>query len=174
MFKLSIKNDQRGFTIVELLVTILVFSIMLIIVATGFVDMLKLQRRGFDAQAIQENTLFALEMMTREIRVSQIQSPDDLGCNLTSLIILHPINGLTVYSVSGGVISKTVGGNIFSITSSKVKFSRLNFCVMGAGIDNEQPRVAIIASVQPTDGEDIQFDIQTSVSSRDLREELIN
>src|SRR3989338_8124547 len=133
MFKyLNIESDQRGFGIVS------------IIVATNFVDVLGLQRRGFAAQVIQEEILFATEMMAREIRVSQVQSPDDLGCGLTSLSIDHPINGLIVYSISNGVISKTVGGNTFSITSSKVNFSRLNFCVRGSGVDDEQPRVTVI------------------------------
>ena len=165
---------ERGFGIVEIIVATFVFSIMTTIVATNFVDVLNLQRRGFSAQVIQEEILFATEMMTREIRVSQIQSSDDLGCATTSLTIDHPINGSTVYSVSGGIISKTVSGNTFSITSSKVNFSRLNFCIRGSGVDSEQPRVTIIASVQPTDGTDLRFDIQTSVSSRDLREELLN
>src|SRR3989344_8887896 len=151
MFKyLNIKSDQRGFGIVELIVATFVFSIMSTIVAMNFVDVLDLQRRGFAAQAIQEEILFATEMMAREIRVSQVQSPDDLGCGLTSLSIDHPINGLIVYSISNGVISKTVGGNTFSITSSKVNFSRLNFCVRGSGVDDEQPRVTVIASVRPT------------------------
>ena len=165
---------MAGFGIVELLVATFVFSIMSVIVATNFVDILDLQRRGFAAQTIQEEILFTTEMMTREIRVSQVQSPDDLGCTLTSLSIDHPKNGPTVYSVSGGVVSKTVGGNTSSITSSKVNFSRLNFCVRGSGVDDEQPRVTIIASVRPTSGEDLQFDIQTSVSSRDVREEFLN
>lgn len=171
-FKLS--EAQRGFTIVELLITTFVFSIMSVIVATNFVDILKLQRRGFDAHVIQEEILFATEMMTREIRVSQVQSPDNLNCNAISLSINHPVNGSTVYSVSGGIINKTVGGNTFPITSSKVNFSRFNFCVTGSGIDDEQPRVIIISSVRPRNGEDIQFDIQTGVSSRDLREELLD
>ena len=166
--------NQGGFGLVELIVATFVFSIMTTIVATNFVDILNLQRRGFAAQVIQEEILFATEMMTREIRVSQIQSSDDLGCATTSLTIDHPVNGLIVYSVSNGMIIKTVGGNTFSITSSKVNFSRLNFCIRGSGIDDEQPRVTIIASVQPTDGIDLRFDIQTSVSSRDLREELLN
>jgi len=174
MLFVDLDYAQRGFGIVELIVATFVFSIMSVIVATNFVDVLDLQRRGFAAQAIQEEILFATEMMTREIRVSQIQSPDDLGCNLTTLSIGHPINGPIVYSVSGGIINKTVGGNTFSITSSKVNFSRLNFCVRGSGVDDEQPRVTIIASVRPTGGEDLQFDIQTSISSRDLREELLN
>jgi prepilin-type N-terminal cleavage/methylation domain-containing protein len=167
-------NNQRGFTIVELLITTFVFSIMSVIVATNFVDILKLQRRGFDAHIIQEEILFATEMMAREIRVSQVQSPDDLNCNTTSLSINHPVNGPIIYSVSGGIINKTVSGNTFPITSSKVNFSRFNFCIMGSGIDDEQPRISIIASVRPRNGENIQFDMQTSVSSRDLREELLN
>src|SRR3989344_3746786 len=170
MFKyLNIENSQKGFGMVELLVATLIFSIISVIVATNFVDVLNLQRRGFTAQIIQEEILFATEMMTREIRVSQIQSLNDLGCTTTSLIIDHPVNGLTAYSVSNGIINKTVGGNTFPITSSKINFSRLSFCVRGSGVDGEQPRVTIIASVQPTDGTDLQFDIQTSVSSRDLR-----
>src|SRR3989344_1300053 len=168
-------SGQSGFGIVEVIVSTLVFSIILTIVATNFVDILGLQRRGFAAQIIQEEELFALESMTREIRVSQIQSPDDLNCTLTSLTIDHPINGLTVYSTSNGVINKTVGGNTFPITSSKISFSRLNFCVRGAGVDDEQPRITIVASIQTAGGQDgLKFDIQTTVSSRDLREEFLN
>ena len=176
MFKyLNIKSGQAGFGVVELLVATFVFSMITIIVATNFVDILNLQRRGFGAQKIQEEALFAIETMAREIRVSQVQSPDDLNCTLTSLIIDHPINGPTTYSVIGGVISKTVGGSTFPITSTKVNFSRLNFCVRGAGIDDEQPRVTIVASVKTASGQEgLQFDIQTTISSRDLREEFLN
>ncbi|MBI4158603.1 MAG: hypothetical protein HY505_03250 [Candidatus Yanofskybacteria bacterium] len=167
-------SDQRGFGIVEIIVATFVFSIMTTIIATNFVDVLDLQRRGFAAQIIQEEILFAAEMMTREIRVSQIQSSDDLECATTSLTIDHPVNGSIIYSVGNGVINKTISGNTFPITSTKINFARLNFCVRGSGVDNEQPRVTIIASVQPTDGTDLRFDIQTSVSSRDLREEFLN
>ena len=167
-------GHQKGFTLIEVLITSFVFSIIILAVGGLFVQVIGNERRAFAAQKIQDNGLYIMELLAREIRVSQIKSLDNLMCNLTSLTISHPINGLTVYTVSGGLISKTVGGSTFSITSSKVNFSRLNFCVMGSGIDNEQPRVVIIASVRPADGEDSQFDIQTSVSSRDLSEELIN
>ena len=174
-FKFKILNSQKGFTLVELVTATFVFSIIIIVVATNFIDILRLQRRGFGAQKIQEEALFAIESMAREIRVSQIQSPNDLNCALTSLIIDHPINGPTVYGVSGGIINKTVGGNTFPVTSSKINFFRLNFCVKGSGIDDEQPRITIVASIRTaSDIEDLQFDIQTTVSSRDLREELLN
>lgn len=169
------RSSERGFGIVELIVTTFVFSLISIIVATNFVDVLDLQRRGFAAQLIQEETLFAFETMAREIRVSQIQSPDDLNCNTASLTIDHPVNGPTVYSVINGVVNKTVGGNTFPITSSKVNLTRLSFCINGSGIDNKQPRVTIIVSVRSAaEINNLQFDVQTTVSSRDLREELLN
>lgn len=170
-----LKYGQSGFSIVEVLITTFVFSIMSLIVAGNFVNILGLQRRGVAAQILQEESLFAIETMAREIRVSQITSSDDPNCNLTSLIINHPINGSTTYSASGGVISKTVGGSTFSITSSKISFSRLNFCVVGSGVDDKQPRIAVIASVKTAGGQDgLRFDIQTTISSRDVREEFLN
>lgn len=178
-FKFSILNFQTnkegGFGLVELITATFIFSIISTIVATNFVDILQLQRRGFGAQKIQEEALFAVESMAREIRVSQVQSPDDLNCTLTNLIIDHPINGPTTYSVSNGIINKTVGGNTFPITSAKISFSRFNFCVRGSGLDDEQPRVTIVASIRTASGtEGLQFDIQTTISSRDLREEFLN
>lgn len=176
-FNCSLRSQEStaGFGIVEIIVTTFVFSLIAIIVAINFVDILDLQRRGFAAQKIQEEALFAIESMAKEIRVSQIQSPDDLGCNLTSLSIEHPLNGPTVYSVSNGVINKTIGGNTFPITSTKINFPRFNFCIRGSSVDNEQPRVTIVASVQTANNQEgLRFDLQTTVSSRDLREELLN
>jgi len=172
---MSKANKQKGFTIIEVLITSFVFSMIVIIVATNFVDILRLQRRGFAAQVIQEEALFSIEMMSREIRVSQINGPDDINCNLTSLTIDHPINGLTTFFANNGVINKTIGGDTFPITSSKINFSRLNFCIRGSGIDNAQPRITIVASIQTVGGQvNLQFDIQTTVSSRDVREEFLN
>lgn len=168
-------GDQRGFSVVEILITTFVFSIMSLIVTNNFVDILGLQKRGLAAQVIQEESLFAMEAMAREIRVSQIKSSNDPNCNLTSLTIDHPINGLITYAANSGVINKTVGGNTFPVTSSKINFSRLNFCIVGSGTDDKQPRVTVIASVKTTAGQDnLQFDIQTTISSRDVREEFLN
>ncbi|MEK7138765.1 MAG: prepilin-type N-terminal cleavage/methylation domain-containing protein [Patescibacteria group bacterium] len=172
---IEILKNQKGFTLVETIVTTFVFSVMSIIVATNFVDILGLQRRSFDAQLIQEESLFAIESMAREIRVSQVQGSDSTNCSLTTLTITHPVNGSITYSVNNGIINKTTGGNTFPITSSKANFSRLNFCVNGTGVNDTQPRATIIASVKTANSQNgLQFDIQTTISSRDTSEELLN
>lgn len=166
------KNNQRGFSIIEVLVATFVFSIILVIVSTNFVDIMKLQRRGFSAQVIQEEVLFAVESMAREIRVSQIQSPDDINCSLTSLTMLHPVSGSITYSINNGVLSKTADGTTYSVTSTKINLARFNFCIRGSGVDGEQPRVTIIASVQTANNQEgLKIDLQTTISSRDMSEE---
>lgn len=170
--KLKTKNFQKGFTIVEVLVSAFVFSIIAVVVSGLFVQILATQRRAFASQKIQENGLFIMELMSREIRVSQIQSSDS-DCNATALTIIHPVNGTVTYSLSSGILQRIAGGVTTDLSSSTVAFSRLNFCIMGANpSDAQQARVAIIASIQNKTGKEIlTTNLETMVSSRDVQTE---
>lgn len=171
---LSTKSGA-GFTIIEVLVATFLFSIITIEVSAIFVQVVNLERRGFAIQKIQENALFALELMAREIRVSQITTVDN-NCTASSLDIVHPVNGNVSYVLNNGVIQRIADGVTTNLTSSDVVFVRLNFCVKGApSNDNQTPRVAILTSIQNKTGKEIfQFDLQTTVSSRDVRSEFQN
>lgn len=170
-------RHQEGFTIVEVLVSALVFSIIAIVVSGLFIQVLALERKTSAAQKIQENGLFIMELMSREIRVSQIQNQDSPNCTATSLTIIHPINGTVTYSLNNGVLQRTSVENGTPITtdlsSSNVAFSRLNFCIMGSGpTDGQQARVAILASIQNKTGKEIlTASLETTVSSRDVQTE---
>ncbi|HZZ99218.1 MAG TPA: prepilin-type N-terminal cleavage/methylation domain-containing protein, partial [Candidatus Paceibacterota bacterium] len=148
-------NQQKGFTLVEMLVASLIFSIIVLAVSEIFVTVLTNQRRAFAAQQIEESGQFAMELMAREIRVSDITDQDSTDCSATTLTIDHPVNGTVVYSLNSGVLQRTADGVTTDISSSEVKFSRLNFCVAGSGpTDQEQARVAILAAVQNKSGRD--------------------
>ncbi len=173
--KLRLKDTEEGFTIVEILVTALVFSIMMIAVSSIFIQVINDERRALAAQAIQENGQFVLELMSREIRVSKIENQESSNCSATSLTIVHPVNGTVTYSLTaGGVLQRSAGGVLTDISSSAVTFSRLNFCIAGSGpADDQQARVAILASMQNRSGKDIlTFNLETMVTSRDLQSEL--
>ncbi len=162
---------QKGFTLIEVLVTAFVFSIIVVIVMGIFTNLLGNQRRAMASQKIQEDGLFIMELMSREIRVSQIQNQDSSGCALTALTITHPVNGTVAYTLNNsGVLERTAGGVTTAISSSEVKFSKLNFCVLGSGApDLQQARVTILASVQNKTGkETLTTNLQTTVTSRDV------
>ncbi len=172
-------KKSGGFTIVEVLVSALVFSIIAIVVSGLFVQILDLEQRSFASQKIQENGLFIMELMSREIRVSQIvdtdQTPqgDSINCTLTSLTIRHPVNGTITYTLANGVLQRIADGITTDLSSSGVAFSRLNFCLMGSGpTDHQQARVAILASIQNKTGKEIlTTSLETTVSSRDVQTE---
>ena len=170
-------NSQAGFTLVEMMVTSLIFSIIMISVSGLFEQVLANERRAFAAQAIQENGLFIMELMSREIRVSTIENQESANCSATTLTIDHPVNGTVTYSLSNGVLQRTAieNGNPVTtdLTTSTVSFSRLNFCITGSDpTDQKQVRVAILASIQNKTGKDIlTFNLETAVTSRNLESE---
>lgn len=176
-----ISGGERGFTLVETLITIAVFSVVVIGIGTIFVQVSAIQRRGFGAQKVQENALFVLESIAREIRVSTIPAGQNSDCVTTfadALAIIHPVNGAVSYFLTAdGVVHRSVGGTSVAISSNDVKFTRLHFCGMGTSLDKKQARIAIIATVQNnTQGtrDKVQFDLQTTVASREVSSELQN
>ncbi len=164
------KQNSGGFTLVEVLVSAFVFSIIAVFVSGLFVQILALERRAFASQKIQENGLFIMELLSREIRVSQIQNQNSSNCTATSLTIIHPVNGTITYSLINDVLQRVAGGVTTDLSSSAVSFSRLNFCVMGSGTsDDLQARVAILASIRNKTGKEIlTTNLETTVSSRDV------
>lgn len=169
---------SAGFTLVEALVATLVFSIIAMAVSAFFIRSLGLQRKGIGAQKVQENALFALELMAREIRVSTFQSVQDApACDRTTLSILHPVNGTVTYSfdVANQSITRTAAGTTTNLTAGDVNVTRLGFCVKGSGQDGYQARVGIVANFQ-SDVASIQdrvdVSVQTSVSLREVVTEL--
>ena len=162
--------DQSGFTIVEVLVTSVIFSIIAMAVSAIFVETLSLQRRAAASQKIQENALFVLESMSRDIRVSVVTNQESPNCSAVTLTISHPTKGDIVFRVNNGVVEKNqAGGGYIAISGSDVKFSRFNFCITGSlSNDNKTPRVAILTTVENVYGREVlEVNLQTTVSSRD-------
>jgi len=74
----------NGFTLIELMVSVFMFSILMIVVESAFVSSLDMQRRAFSIQQSEENANFMLESMAKEIRVSKVSGPDS-DCQISRL-----------------------------------------------------------------------------------------
>jgi len=164
-------SDVRGFSIVEMLTTTLIFSMLAITVGGILVESLRIQRKSFAAQNIQENVLFMLESMARDIRVSQIISNmDNSDCSRTRLDIIHPTQGTIIYYVNAnGIVYRQLEGEFEAeISSSDLIFKKMNFCVLGsADIDDTiQTRVTIITTVADKSEPNQEINVQTTVTAR--------
>ena len=173
-------SDQRGFTLIEMVVAVFAFSIVLALIGTVFVYALTSQRRIINAQKVEENLSFVMESMTREIRVAQ---PDAQGvfstlsdaCTSASpafastLDFLNSSGQRIVYSLSGNAVHRSVNGTDSIMNSNSVEFTRLQFCVSGVTVYGKQPRITILTSVRSKDTTpQVVEDYQTTVALRYL------
>ena len=167
-------TNENGFTVVEVLVTSLIFSMVAITVSAIFIQIINLERRGFTVQKIQDNALLVMEEMSRDIRVSRISNQDSANCSAATITLVHPLKGTVVYQTNNGTIQRSVnGGSFVDVSGSNVNFTRMNFCILGSlANDNQSPRITIITSVQNRTGKEVvQIDLQTTVVSRNVLDE---
>lgn len=160
-------RNNKGLSTIELLATVFVFSIIVVIVGGIVARSIHIQRRAAAAQKVQENALFILESMAKEIRVSEVRNQNS-DCTATSLNITHPINGEVSYMLSGGTVRRIQGSATNIVSSSDIEFTRLLFCIRGSGLsDNLPSRVTIVASLKnKTGNEVVSADLQTTITSR--------
>lgn len=157
---------RTGFTVVELLVAMAVFSITVVLVTSIFVGVINSQRKNTNTQDILDNGRFILEAIARAVRQSDIGTLDGVSDTLT---ISHPVKGAVVYSLSGGQVME----NGVALSSSNVVVSRLDFIVAGNSLtDNTQPRVTIslaLRDVNQKPSEQSTINLQTTLTPRNLQ-----
>lgn len=71
--KIEIKKEasSNGFTLIEMLVAMAVFSVLIVSITGIFISTLKAQRLALAQNSIQESGRYILEFITKEIRMSQ-------------------------------------------------------------------------------------------------------
>lgn len=105
------QNGREGFTLVEMLVVVAVFSVMMLIATNIFLVASKASRQAASSQRVQGDVRFALEAIAREVRFGTIDydcyapnpgcDPEDIGTPIdldalkgqTSLLALRDTDG---------------------------------------------------------------------------------
>lgn len=175
MIGVKIKNlikllhqKKKGLTLIELLVSISIFSIVVVVSLGLFNNIIKDQRKGLAVQNAQENARYLLNFMAKEIRMAQILTAD--GSSLV-LAIDHPINGSVTYSFSGGELTREDGDGVATINSNDVQVDG-QFIIVGTTLgDNIQPKVTLVLQATATGSkveEQSTVNLQTTISSRPL------
>jgi len=165
------KNASKGFTLIELIVSVGLFSLIMLLSSSAYLLMIGINRQ-VQAMATGINNLsFALETMTRTIRTGTNYSCNGVGdCTGgdTSFSVKNT-NGNTVqYTLSGSAITQ----NGVALTDPAVSVSSLKFYTFGTPTarqsDYQQPRVTIIVSgtVSSGPGKTESFIIQTGATMR--------
>ena len=179
-------KSAKGVSLIELLVAVTIFSI-LILSATGIFKMVvDGQRNSISAQNVQENIRYAMEKMSKEMRMAQISNTDCYAGATNKVFNTLDDDQVLYFKNQDGacvfyylydesiVIDMNFGENLMSehITPARVKVSNLKFYVEDNPIGSSkslQPYVTMVMDAKAV-GQAIheqKMKIQMTVSSRD-------
>lgn len=165
----------RGFTLIETLVAIGLFSIVVSIAAGGFVRAFRTQSQILDLIAANGNASLAIEQIAREIRTGV-----DFKCeNDCTFLTFVNANGERVeyekLDIEGrnAIAKRTENGDAKPVTADNVSVEYLLFYLQGELVGDEAaPRITISIGIAPAAEESniVVTRIQTTVSARQLDE----
>jgi len=182
MIPSSPHSHRNGFTLVEVLIAIAVFSVIVTIGVGGFVHALHTQREVAALIAAQTNMSVVLEQMTREMRTGYLfcNTPTNNG-NPNPTCQLSGNNGCTIngnvwtcnnlidfynaqqqnvdYELQNGAIVRSASGptgTFVPVTGNNVLVKYLTFTLFGnTEGDNWSPRVTISLGIAPNSNDPV-------------------
>jgi prepilin-type N-terminal cleavage/methylation domain-containing protein len=160
-------TPHRGFTLIELMVSVAIFSVVMVISMGALLAMSNADRKAETVNSVISNLNFAVESMTRNVRTGynyNCGGPSSLDCasggtsfyftdqdgstvvydfNTTASGCGQPANAATI----GCIRRSTNGGSSYlPITAPEVKITAMKFYLRGSDLgpsDTNQPNVVI-------------------------------
>jgi type IV pilus assembly protein PilW len=130
----SKRKSQSGLTLIELMIALLIGAFLLAGVVQIFIDTRQTYRVGEGLSRLQENARFALELLTRDVRMSGYQGCPALKTITPSVIALpqspnpNPAIAVPVFSVA------IVGNNNVANNWNTNACSNSNECIAGTDV----------------------------------------
>ncbi len=189
---------NAGFTLIELMVSLTVFSIVMLISVGTLLTLIDANAKAQALYMATTNLSFALDMMTRDIRIGHYYRCENLnegnhygndlfsdqtaknncssGNSEKALIFTRDWSGVRVgYRLRNEQIEQRVSPSTTWVpltTSNSVRVTKLDFVVENSATGGGQPTIGINIQGEVPDGiEDestTDFDIQTQIISRRL------
>ena len=181
--KMKILNKNKGLTLIEILVTALIFSIVIGAGMGVFVSAIRLQRYNLDHQQLLSQASYAVEYMARAIRMTV---KDDGFCGFAgqNYRVSDENRKIEFKNYKGEcqeffwdtsdnqlkVFKEIIFGEPLLLTSDDFEITSFNFQVSGDNPgDNVQPRVTVSMDIKGKGpGQQPRIKIQTTISQRNL------
>ena len=176
----------RGFTLVEMLVSIAIFSFVMLATVSVLLNVVDANHKSQGLKTSVDNLSLILESVSRNLRTGSEYSaipgdPDPAGCTSfggsTGITFTDNSGSIIRYKFSNSAlaVSKDDGATYTAITAPEIKIERLCFYIGGVGTaDAIQPNVLItvggVVSPLTAAGAKIKtrsrFDVQTFITQR--------
>ena len=173
---------KKGFTLIELMTTIAIFSVIIGAIIGIFIAGVRQQKIALEIQTLLDQTTFSLEFMSRNLRMANKElgqgclSQRGLNYEITKggsgvkfINFLEDSDCQEFFLESGQLTYfRQSSGQTLAMTSDKLEISSLNFNLIGGSQqDDIQPRLTLFLEISSSGGiPKSQF--QTTISQRKL------
>ncbi len=174
-YKIKERKNERGFTLIELMVAVGVFAVAITASSGLFITSLRGQQRTYVVQNLADNARYAMEAMAKEMRMgSGFSGTTCVGGSCSFVSHMMHRDGKYV-KFSYDAVEKKIkfddGISELPITSANIEVTSLDFELRGGSPATTQERIVIVmqarvASNSPYTSADIT--LQTTVSPRAL------
>jgi prepilin-type N-terminal cleavage/methylation domain-containing protein len=157
---------QRGYSLVELIVSVAIFSIVMLVAGAAFLSLINLDRQARATNDVVTNLSYVVESMERSIRTGTVYSGGGSNFSFTDA------EGRTVqYRLSNAQIQQQINtGGWIPLTDPRVRVESLAFYVRGADPnDTYQPGVlfTLKGSVRPdAKSAPVEFLVESGAAQR--------
>jgi prepilin-type N-terminal cleavage/methylation domain-containing protein len=174
----KIKNQKSGFTLIELMVATSIFMMIMLMAMGSIVVSGNASKRTQKLRYAMDNVNFALESMTRSIRMGTNYEETSKGISFLLDSELDGESQKIEYFLGtegngyNSLYRSVDGGPEVKIVSSDVNVERLDFKIKGNDEDDGSPSVYILmkGTVNIKGQENTSFAIQTMASQRNIEE----
>lgn len=173
-------GNKKGFTLIEILVVLVIFSIMLSAIAAVFISGIKIQRNAVGQEQLLDQLNYAVEYMGKNIRMAKMVYNNSCHSK-NSFYYLN--NGVLQFIDADGNCIKfqlnPTDSMIYkgpkdalgtALTSNDVKVTKLLFKIFGDAENSKiaQPRVTVLIEAESKSDSSQKARIETTISARNL------
>jgi prepilin-type N-terminal cleavage/methylation domain-containing protein len=168
-------KNQRGYTLIELIVSVAIFSVVMLVAGTAFLSLISLDRKARATNDLVSNLSYVVDSMERSIRTGTLYS----SASGASTFSYTDANGriisyrLTVNGTQGQIEQRIDSGTWSALTDPLIDVENLTFYPSGTALgstgDKLQPTVTIIirGKMKPdSQSPEIEFVIESSATQR--------
>ncbi len=176
---------QRGFTLIELIVSVAIFAVVMVIALGALLSMSVAERKAETIKAVMNNLNFSLDSMSRTMRVGSGWGCGQGNCNgvaeirtsiPTDIRYRFEQSNATLCGQAAGTVgcitrSTDGGASFLPVTAPEVVITSLEFYMIGMVVgspDNTQPKLTMTLSgyVNVNASQQTPLNLQTSVTQR--------
>lgn len=163
-------NKKKGFTLIEVLVSVFIFTMVIIVISQIYIAVLQTERVAYALLNSENNIRNNLEMIARSIRVGKNFTVSE---NNTAISFDYFSEGSweeMEYRFNGNEnnLEKLADGRFFSLFDPQINVNYIRFYVQDSGSKSQKTIIIILEASTEVNKQEYTFNIQTSITPRSL------